>query len=362
MNKKVLIVAIGMCVMLLAGGCGKKDVEKGTPRNETDQAVTLTKGDYKLSKYIKLGDYKNIPVTVEPIAVTEEDIDKAIQQDLAANAKDVEITDRPAQEGDTVNIDYEGLKDGVAFDGGTDKAYDLILGSGKFIPGFEDQLVGTNKGDKVEVKVTFPEDYQQADLAGQPVVFNVTVNEIKQSVVPELSEDFVKNTMNMDNVDAYKTSVRTKLEEQNKTTMRDNKTNSVMTAIEENSKIEVPQVLTDYYYNSFKNDYIQYATTYGMDLNGLIQAFGMTKEDFDKKADEYGQSKAKQELVIKAIIKAEKMDLTDEEYQTGVDKILSDYGYESEEKLYESVSKEIVRENLLWQKAIDFVTDQAVES
>lgn len=360
---------------MLAGGCGKKDnantdsdtgntsiVEQTDNTEESEDIKAPVKEEYKVSDYITLGEYKGIEVTVDKLEVTEEDVDTAIKADLEAKASDKEVTGRPVKEGDIVNIDYEGLKDGVAFDGGTAQGYDLEIGSGSFIPGFEDGLIGANVGDKLDLDITFPEDYPTADLAGQPVVFKVTVNAIKETVVPELTEEFVKENTEFDSVEAYRESNRVTLEEENKVTMEQDKVNKVFLKILENSTIKsVPQTLIDYYIYEMTSYYTQYAAMFGVDFDGFLSASGITKDEFDTKAKEYAETMGKQELVINAIIEKEGFELSEDEYKDGLAKLVEDYGYESEEELLENADEAKLKESLLWQKVSDYVVEQSVE-
>ena len=175
MKKHVRLTLCCAAAVMLAAGCGKKsDTAETTTAAETTEAEITDKGEVT-----KLGQYKGIEVTKEDTTVTDAELDQRIASILQANPEITEITDRPAQEGDTVNIDYVGMKDGVAFDGGTAEGYDLELGSGAFIDGFEDGLIGANVGEERSLNLTFPEDYGNADLAGQAVVFYVTVNKIE---------------------------------------------------------------------------------------------------------------------------------------------------------------------------------------
>jgi trigger factor len=377
MKKKVLFLVMSLSILMLAGGCGKKDVANeldgtdtiteapevtGTATDETATEVAPVREAYEVSDFITLGEYKGIEVTVEKLEVTDADIDTAIQQDLQASAADEEITGRAVEDGDIVNIDYEGLKDGVAFEGGSAQAYDLTIGSDSFIPGFEDQIIGSNIGDKVEVSLSFPEDYSSPDLAGQAVIFNVTVNSIKKSVVPELTEEYVKANTEYGTIEAYKESTRATLQAANEDTMENNKINSILTTIIDNAEISsYPQTLIDYYSFEMRDYYTQYATMYGMELADFLSASGLTEESFATEQKAYAESRASQELALTAIIKAEKMELTDDEYKEGIAKVIEDYGYESEEVLFQSVTEEQVRESLIWEKAVKFVTEQAVE-
>lgn len=379
MKKKVLFVVFGLSMAMMFGGCGKKDAaseldgvvseDKGTDTSTDETTDGTTEGAaeapvreaYEVSDYITLGNYKGVEVTVTKLSVTDEDVDATIKSELEANPTEEEITGRPVQDGDIVNIDYEGLKDGVAFEGGTAQAYDLTIGSGSFIEGFEEKLIGAEIGQKLKLDLTFPEEYQSAELAGKDVVFNVTVNSIKTSKIPELTESYVKDFTDYDSVAAYKEATRKNLEENNKKTMEDEKRNNVLIAILNNSKVaSYPQSLLDYYQYEMKSYYSQYATMYGMELKDFLAGSGMTEESFNEETKSYAESRVSQELVLNAIIKEEKMKLSDEEYKTGVEKILKDYGYESEEELLKSATEEQIKENLLWEKAMIYVSDLAV--
>jgi trigger factor len=378
MKKKVLFLVMSLSLLMLAGGCSKKDVGSelegtevtptaaatvtGAATDETATEVAPVREAYEVSEFITLGEYKGIEVTVEKLEVSEEDIDAAIEADLQANATEEEVTDRAVETGDIVNIDYEGLKDDVAFEGGTAQAYDLTIGSNSFIPGFEEKLIGAKIGDKLKLDLTFPADYSAAELAGQAVVFNVTINSIKKSVIPELTEDYVKANTEYETIEAYREGSRATLQAENEETMKNNKINSVLTAIIDNSEIaSYPQTLIDYYAFEMKDYYTQYAAMFGMGFADFLAASGLNEESFATEQKSYAESRAAQELALNAIIKAEKMELTDAEYTDGIAKILTDYGYKTEEELFKTATKEQIKESLIWEKAVTFVTEQAVE-
>jgi len=388
MKKRLLLLIMSLCILMLAGGCNSKKTvdEEGTdtttedatditdttdpvvPTGTTDPtdttAVSPTKEEYVVSDYIKLGQYKGVEVTVDPLEVTEEDIDTAINAALVENTTTEEITDRTdVKNGDIVNIVYEGLKDGVAFDGGTATDFDLTIGSGSFIEGFEEQLIGAKVGDKKELNVTFPKEYTQSpDMAGQAVVFKVTVNAIKKEVVPVLNVEFVQANSDYDTIDAYKESIRASLQAQNEKDMASQKTNNVIAAIIENSEISsYPQTLIDYYSTEMKNYYTQYATQFGMDFAAFLTASEVTEEEFSSQMKLYAESMASQELVIKSIITAESIEISDAEYEAGVTKLAAEYEYPSSEEFLKVATEKDIKETLLWQKVIDFVTAQAKE-
>ena len=210
MKKNVRLILCCAAVVMLAAGCGKKsDTTETTTAAETTEAEITDKGEVT-----KLGQYKGIEVTKEDTTVTDAELDQRIASILQANPEITEITDRPAQNGDTVNIDYVGMKDGVAFDGGTAEGYDLELGSDAFIDGFEDGLIGANVGEERSINLTFPEDYGNADLAGQAVVFDVTVNKIEEKKNAILDDAFVQRVSDFSTVDEFKADTMAALQEE----------------------------------------------------------------------------------------------------------------------------------------------------
>jgi trigger factor len=295
--------------------------------------------------------------------VKDEDVDAAIKEELQGKATQEDVTDRAVQDGDIVNIDYEGLKDGVAFDGGTAKGSDLTIGSGTFIEGFETGLIGKKIGEKVTLNLTFPADYSSADLAGKAVVFNVTINSIKTSVVPELTEDYVKNNTDYASVDAYKEAKRADLVKENEKTMKNEKINNLLTAIVDGSKItSYPQTLIDYYAYEMESYYTQYASMFGYTLADFLTANKMTEESFATEKQTYAESRAAQELVLNAVIKAEGMKLTDQEYTDGVANYVKEYNYTSEDELFQNATEAQIRESLIWEKAVNFILENSKEA
>lgn len=372
---------MGLCVMLLAGGCTKNGAAGNLSNNvsptesATDATVSGAPAEvapvreaYKVADYIKLGKYKGIAVTVEKLTVSDADVEAKIQSELVSNTTTEEVTDRKVvKDGDIVNIDYEGLKDGVAFEGGTAKGSDLTIGSGQFIEGFEEGLIGKNVGDKVELNLTFPEDYtdgsgNKSDLAGQAVVFNVTINSIKKSVTPKLTEAYVKEKTDYDSINAYRKATRESLEATNQETMDNNKTNSVITAlIDESTITSYPQTLIDYYsysYESYISQMLYYY--YNTTIEDYIKAQGQTQEDFDANVKTVAENYAALEMVERAIAEAENIKVTDDEYATALKKYMTDYSKTTEEDLYKTITKEEITDELLLKKALDVAVENAV--
>lgn len=372
---------------MLAAGCNTKDdskTDETTPSpaitagaedtNSTEGDTTaedtegeepvyltndLVKGDYKVEDYIKLGQYKGVEVSVAPASVSEEDILTAIQSELGANGATLEeVTGRAVKLGDTVNIDYEGLKDGVAFEGGTATGYDLVIGSGSFIPGFEDGLIGAKTGDKLDLDITFPENYGSAELAGQPVVFRVTVNKIQEY---KLTEEYVTTNTDYKSIEEYKAAIKDSLMEEKEANRKAEIENSVYNSIVEGSTISsLPKTLVDYYKNDIKIYYSNFAMAYGMDFAGFLSASGVTEAQFDADATDYAENMATRDLVYGAIIKAENMELSDEEYDEQVALIAAEYGYESPQDLLATADEKLLREEVLNKKVSDMFVSAAI--
>lgn len=352
MKKKVLLMVMSLCLLALVGGCKK----------ETDPSGAPVKKAYKASKYVTLGDYKGIEIAMGNLEITDEIIDSAIQDDLKSNAATKEITDRPVQNGDVVNIDFEGYKDDVAFDGGTAAGYVLEIGSGSFIPGFEEGLIGANKGDKVELNLTFPEDYGSADLAGQPVVFKVTINTISEYELPELTDAYVTDNTTYESVEAYREAKREALQSYSDQYIEYYKTNTVIQKVIENATISsVPENLLDFYkyiYNNYNEQMIY--NNYQMSLEAYLTSSGKSQEQYNEELLTAAESLAKREMVDMAVAEAEGIKITEEDYKELLPDYLSANGIDSEETLRQYESKKRTMEQMLISKVEDFLIEQAV--
>lgn len=381
---------ICLCMLVLAVGCAKteKDSTKsdtiGKDKSTTEQSVTpteaitdesatdpadetapemikndLVRDEYNVDDYIELGQYKGLKVKTAPVEVTEDDMVIAIQQDLAASGKElVEITGESAKLGDTLNIDFEGTLDGVAFEGGTSEDFDLMLGSNSFIDGFEAQLVGAKTGEKRALDLSFPENYQSADLAGQQVVFNVTVNKIQRY---ELTDSYVTDNTEYKTIDAYKEAMKANILEEKENAATIKRSNEIYELLVSNSKIELPESTLNYFINDVTVYYTNQAVMYGFDLPSFLGALNMTQEMLDEEANSYASSMATREVVLKAIAKAEKIELTEDEFNAGVEEYAAGYGV-SVEELMEGANVEMLREDLLYKKIMDYVVSVSVES
>ncbi|ADL06594.1 trigger factor [[Clostridium] saccharolyticum WM1] len=365
MKKIFKICMCGMLAAALISGCGKKPAAKpaetGTEAAEaTESAAQETLAVEDLTGMdngtVTLGEYKGIEVSKDSVEVTDDEVNQAVQSDLSAHAKDAEV-DRAVQNGDVVNIDYVGTKDGVAFDGGTAQGYDLTIGSGQFIEGFEEGLVGAKKGDKKTLNLTFPEGYQNADLAGKAVVFDVTVNAVKEEQVPELNDAFVQENTSFKTVAEYKEDkMQTLLK--NKSDEAEQKMKSdIYTAILNASKVEPKQEAVDANFNNLIARYSNQAAAYGMDFKTFVGAFsGMGEEEFKEILKTQAEATVEQRLVVSAIAEKEGIQITDEDRKEVADQM----GYESVDKMIETAGQFDVDDYIMNNKVMDFLTEKAV--
>ena len=259
---------------------------------------------------VELGEYKGVKVNMPEVLVTDAEVDSRINQVLSQNPKEDEV-DRPAAEGDVVNIDYVGTKDGVEFEGGSAKDFDLTLGSGSFIDGFEDGLIGVKKGDKKELDLTFPETYQEKSLAGQPVVFTVTVNAVKEKKDAVLDDEFVQRVSDYKTVDEYKESIRADLLKQKQQAADRQVQTSVLQQVVADSTFKLNKNAVSKRYNTRLNQYEQQAKMYGSSLAGMAQANGMDVPGLQEAIYASVKDDVKNQLVINTIAEREGLVLED---------------------------------------------------
>lgn len=363
MKKYYLIAALCVSVFVLTA-CGDNKTENVATTAETTEDLAVADGDVSslyTDKYVDLGEYKGIELEYKVAEPTEDEINSVINQELDSLATFEEVTNRPVQDGDTVNIDYVGTLDGVAFDGGTADGYDLEIGSGQFIDGFESGLIGANLGDIVELNLTFPEKYKE-DLAGKDVVFTVTINSISEKKVPELSEDVVSQIgAGYSSVDEYRQSVKDSLVETKKSDAKADARNEVLLKVKEKSTIkETPEWLVDFMTESVRSNAISYASMYGVQLDEFVsQMLNETMEEFEAECKSYGIQNAEGMVVSFAIAKDAGIELSDEEMKAKLDEYKNSYGMTDEE--FKSSGQE---NNLLMyiqnEKVVDYLFENAV--
>ena len=278
----------------------------------SDEGVTLV-ASVPVKPEVKISAYKGIKIKEYAYTVKDEEVEADLNRLLDRIARKVAVTDRAAQNGDIVNIDFVGTVDGVKFDGGEAEGFDLTLGSGQFIPGFEDQVVGMNIGDKKDVNVTFPENYQAEALKGKPAVFAVTLNSIQGKELPELNDEFIKDATGSESVDAYKAKTKERLQKQADKRANDATENSILEAIAQNTEVEIPQAMIDREIDSLVQKFEYQLMYQGLKLQDYLDFLKTTMADFRKNYEEAALKNVKHQLIISQLIKEEDIQATEEE-------------------------------------------------
>ena len=311
---------------------------------------------------VKLGNYKGVNVTKVDTKVKVAEVNDAIKAELERNARTVEKTGKAAN-GDTVTIDFEGFVDGVAFEGGKGENYDLELGSGSFIPGFEDQLVGHKAGEDVDVEVTFPENYQAEDLAGKAATFKCTIHTVKGKDIPKLDDEYVADATEFETVDEYKASVKERLENTKKDEAKRAQQDEAIAKIVEDSEMEIPDPMLDFQVENMINDFANNMAQQGLSLQQYMQFTGMTMDAFRDQVRPDALERTKSSLVLEAIVKAEGIEATDEDVDAKVAEMAEMYGMEADQlkNLVGENERESMKKDLAIQKALDFVMDNVKE-
>jgi len=316
-----------------------------------------------LKPEVKLGKYKGVSIEKVETEVTDADIDAEIEKERRANSRTILVEDRAVKDGDITVIDFEGFVDGVAFEGGKGENYPLTIGSGAFIPGFEEQLIGAEIGKEVEVNVTFPEDYNAAELAGKAATFKCTVNEIKETELPEVDDEFASEVSDFDTVAEWKEDLKKTLTEKKEATAKDEKESKALEAAIENAEMDIPDAMVEFEAENMINDYAmrlrqqgltidQYMMFTGMDMNGL-------KEQMKPQAVKTIQSR----LVLEAIVADAKIEATDEEVDAEIAKMAEMYGMEVD-KIKDTMGdreKELMAKDVCMRKAAELIASEAKE-
>lgn len=366
MIKKItcFILAALMSASMLLAGCEKdvkdNDVNEGDS-NVTNSDVSEFYLNNDLSSYIKLGQYKNLEVDMNP-EINDDELDSEINSILYENEIVKQITDRVVANGDIVNINFSGYLDGVLFEGGSAEAYELEIGSNSFIDGFEEGLVGAAVGEELDLNLTFSSTYHNAELAGKAVVFKVKVNYIVEYDLPELNDEFVKNISEFSNVNDYMENLRSEMRTQNSAYLNENKGSYVWSFIMKNMEVtSYPQDEIDKYYNEMMDYYETFAEDNDMSLEDLMQMYYNTDvESLKEEASVYAEDSVRNNLVIYSIAKAENISLTDEEYSKGLATYAEYYEYESIEEFEEFYGKALIKHVLLQEKIQNILAETII--
>ena len=319
----------------------------------TFKAVCTTKPE------VSIKDYKGIKASKEVKEVTDEDITAEIDRLRNRNARTITVEGRPAENGDSVIIDFEGFVDDVAFEGGKAEKFNLTLGSGQFIPGFEDQIVGHNAGDAFDVNVTFPEDYHAEELKGKPAVFKVVLHEINAKELPEVDDEFAKDVSEFDTLDALKEDIRKRLAEANEKTASDAFENKLIDTVIENLEGEIPEEMYEVQIDEMIRDFEYRLNQQGLELNMYLQYTGMNRDSFRKTFEAQAQRRVKVRLALEKIVELEKIEATEEEIEKEYARLAEAYKMDVE-KIKDIIPSADVAKDIASNKAIDLIRDSAV--
>ena len=316
-----------------------------------------------LKPEVTLGEYKGIKVEKTTVEVTDEDVEAELKKVQEQNSRMVTVEDRAVEDGDTVNIDYAGSIDGVAFDGGTAVGQPLVIGSHTFIDNFEEQIIGHNINDEFDVNVTFPEEYHAADLAGKPAVFHVKVNGITKKELPEINDEFAQDVSEFDTLDAYKSDIKAKLLEKKEAEAKAAKEDKVVEAIVENATMEIPDAMLATQQEQMADEFAQRLSYQGLQLDQYFQFTGLNRETFLEQMKPQALKRIQTRLVLEAVVAAENIVATEAELDEEIEKMAQMYQMEAEQlKGFVGESeKEQMMKDIAVQKAVTFVTDAAVE-
>ena len=362
MKKKTLGLLAAVLSVCMLAGCGAKDTGNGTGTATGAGTESTALKDMDVDKYVALGEYKGLEVSVDTVEVDEDEWDTLVNNVYYGNitAENGGIMDRAVETGDTVNIDYEGKKDGVAFDGGTDQGYDLTIGSGQFIAGFEDGLIGVMPGETVDLDLTFPENYGNADLAGQAVVFTVTVNYIQPAQDGEFSDEVISNfgidgVTNEEELRQYAYDYLNDNAQQNYET---NVQQAVMDAFMANNTItSVPEALVQKYSDAAESSITSMASAYGVDGDTFTQYY--YGQDLATFLSTYAEQTAKRDIALQAVANKENLNISDEELDQMLQDRATAAGYDTIEEYIGETSREDYREYFLYDKVLDYLVENA---
>lgn len=308
---------------------------------------------------VKLGEYKGLKAAMLPTEATDEDVDKELENMRDRNSRLVSVDDRESQTGDTVELDFEGFVDGVAFDGGKGENYPLELGSGSFIPGFEEQVAGHKVDEEFDVNVTFPEEYA-AELAGKDAVFKCKIHEIKMKEMPELDDEFAKDVSEFDTLDELKADIKKQISEKKETEAKTDFENQLMEQVIENMECEVPECMYEHRTEDMIQDYSYRLKMQGIDLDTYLSYLGQDMDAFKASFRTGAENQVKTAIALEAVVKAENIEATDEEIDAEVQKLAEQYQMDADQ-IKKAVSEEQLASDIKTRKALDLIVDSAVK-
>ena len=330
-------------------------IEAGKPFIFTAEVV--------LKPEVELGKYKGIELEAKDTTVTDEEVDAELAKVQEQNSRLVAADDKEVENGDQVTIDFEGFVDGVAFEGGKGENYPLTIGSHSFIDNFEEQIIGMNIGDEKEINVTFPEEYHAEELKGKPAMFKVKVNEIKEKVLPELDDDFAQDVSDFDTLAEYKDDLKKTIAERKANEAKAKKEDEAIAKIIESSKMDIPEAMVNTQVNRMLEDFAQRLQMQGLSVEQYFQYTGVTAEKIIEDMKPEAVKRIQSRLVLEAVVKAEGLTASEEEFQDELNKMAEQYKMEIEkvkEFMGEYEEKQI-KEDIAIQKAVDVIVNSVVE-
>ena len=323
-----------------------------------DKGVTL-KASVFTKPNVELSSYSALTVEKETVEVSDEDIMKEIDATRERNSRMLTVDNRAAQDGDEATIDFEGFLDGVAFDGGKGEKYPLVLGSGSFIPGFEEKIVGKNVGEEFDIDVTFPEDYGAENLAGKAVVFKIKLHELKVKELPELDDEFVKDVSEFNTVDEYKADIKAKLTERREKAAESKLENALIDALVANTTVEIPDCMIQQEIDTQVRDFEYRISSQGASIDMYFQYTGMTMESFRENLKPEAEKSVKVRLALAKVAKREKIKALKKDIEAEYKKIASGYNVDVE-TVKSSIPEDSISEDIVLRKAVDFIKENAV--
>ena len=308
---------------------------------------------------VTLGTYKGIELKKVEYNVTDKDVEHELEHIAEHNARLVAVEDRPVEKGDTVVIDFEGFADGKAFEGGKAENHELEIGSGKFIPGFEDQIIGMKIDEDRDIKVTFPEEYPAKELEGKEATFKIKLHEIKKKELPEINDEFAKDASEFDTLEDWKKSIREKQEKANESKAKFEMEDAAIETVCKNAKVDIPSGMIETQLDNMEKDISSRLNYQGMNLDQYLQMIGKTKKEFRDENKEQAEKQVKTSLVLEAIMKDAKVEVTEEEIDAKIKEMAEMYGQKEEEVKQNPELRKYVEESLKSEKTIHYIVDNA---
>lgn len=331
-------------------------LEKGKPFIFTAEVA--------LKPEVTLGEYKGLKVDKYSTRVTQKEIDEEVEKERERNARTIEVTDRAVQDKDIVTLDFEGFVDGVAFDGGKGTDYPLTIGSGSFIPGFEEQLIGAEIEKETEVNVTFPEDYQSEELAGKAATFKCIVHAIKAKELPELDDEFASEVSECETLDDYKAEVKKNIKERKEREGKEKREDQAVEQAVENAQMDIPQPMIDLQVRQMTEDFARHVQQQGLSLEQYFQFTGLNSEKMMEEMKPQAEKRIRTRLVLEAVVKAENIEISEERLEEELKTMAESYQMDVE-KLKEFMGeneKAQMKEDIAVQEAVTLISDAAVEA